>query len=174
MANTLGFLIQQIIVTCLKKERSMVNMKSAIYVVLFFGLVGCSGDPVKTKIEDAMVKKLNDHNLALRKVAEEAYDHAVETANNFAELYGEDSETAQSMYEMAELSKPDEDMVTTDIWVSVTNYDCDNTSDTASKIICDVEYERGATILGNPQSFSDNSKITFSQVDGVWTQESKL
>ena len=38
----------------------MVNFKSVLPIFLLIGLVGCSGDPVKAKIETAMLTHIED------------------------------------------------------------------------------------------------------------------
>ena len=144
----------------------MINFKSAIPVILLIGLVSCSGDPVdpvKGKIETALLTHFEGkvtRNLEYQRKLQKSAQALIPE--------GEEKEMIKKRSEEGLRNN-----FPTDISISVIEHDCSDINDNVKEIVCTVKYERSSKIRGSKLSKSVNSKVTFSQTNGVWKQESE-
>ena len=147
----------------------MVNFRSVLPIFLLIGLVGCSGDPVdpvKGKIETALLTHIEDKVVALYELQENLQKRALQYLPE-GEAKEEQKKKSKEMLAQFKSTQP------TDMSVTVIEHDCGDTSDNVNEIVCTVKYERSAKMYGVENSKTVNSKVTFSQTNGVWNQESE-
>ena len=154
----------------------MVNFKSVLPIFLLIGLVGCSGDPVKAKIETAMLTHIEDQIEAQIEFQINTQKAAQGLVQDMLNKMPEGDAKAKLKLSQTSLETFEDDIrsiLPTDMSVTVIEHDCSDTNDNVSEIVCTVKYERSAKMYGVKNSKSVNSQVTFSQVNGVWKQESE-
>jgi len=147
----------------------MVNFRSVLPIFLLIGLVGCSGDPVdpvKGKIETALLTHIEDKVVALYELQENLQKRALQYLPE-GEAKEEQKKKSKEMLAQMKTLQP------TDMSVTVIEYDCGDTNVNVNEIVCTIKYERSGKTGGVKNSKSVNSQVTFSQVNGVWKQESE-